>query len=175
MLLQKICSVILIGSVFLCILIAANNSRGLSEVHVICIDSKLEPNDAGIPFVLSKEQLPDYFISISCTHKWDVKLGTLLNQSAKDGLSWKLPDPIPLSLISGIRLKEEDKLLSDDIVEVPMNPKAQPVSMGNYRFTFQTEVSFWVGVEAFFQTPIGRIICTFFIIVCLILLLQYLL
>jgi len=170
---QKVCLFILIASFVSCLWLAFNNSRGLTMVQVACLDSKKEPNDAGIPFVLAIEQLPDYSITIYCSDRSKVKLATVVNQSAKDGLSWKLPDPVPLSTITGIRLLEMDKILSDDLVEVEIDQNYQPVTKGNYRFEFQTEVSFAAGIKAFFQTPLGKIVCTLFFVAGLILILKW--
>ncbi|HBL47408.1 MAG TPA: hypothetical protein DDZ90_28895, partial [Planctomycetaceae bacterium] len=64
-----------------------------------------------------------------------------------------------------------DKLLSDALVEVPFS--RDPVVADNYRFEFQTVYSAQVGLESFFQTPIGLAIAFAFVIAVLLILVNY--
>ena len=149
-------AVVAVLSVLACIILAAIRSVGLESVSVTAIDAKAEPRDHSIPLIKQKEALPDYEIVVHRTDGEKVKLGTRPNESAANGLTWKLNQPIAVVEIAGIRLLDQDKLVSDEIAEVQLT--ADTVVEGNYRFEFESARSFGVGVGSFFRTPIGKAI-----------------
>ncbi|WP_417388895.1 hypothetical protein [Gimesia sp.] len=162
---------VIIGSVLACVVIAATQSEGLKEVKVTALDAAAEPRDHDIPLIRQQEALPDYELLIITRQRIGYKLETKPDTSATEGLVWKLKKPIGIHDIVGIRLQDQDKLLSDALVEVPFS--RDPVVADNYRFEFQTVYSAQVGLESFFQTPIGLAIAFAFVIAVLLILVNY--
>ncbi|QDT92732.1 hypothetical protein [Gimesia algae] len=163
-----VCCIVIIGSVLSCVIIAAMQSEGLKEVKVTALDAAAEPRDHDIPLIKQKEALPDYELLIITQELIGYKLGAKPDTSATEGLVWRLKKPINIDDIVGIRLQDQDKLISDALVEVPFS--RDPVTAGNYRFEFQTVHSTQLGVESFFRTPIGiSIVCAFVIAILLML------
>lgn len=165
----RVCLFVIIGSVLACIALAASRSSGLTAVAVSAIDSESEPRDHNIPFVKQHDALPDYKIIVLLESGRSINLGTRPNTSAVNGLTWRPAKPIAVSIISGVRLLDDDKLVSDVIAEVPL--KTDKATSGNYRFKFTTAYSFSAGIDAFFQTGIGKAIATAFTIAILVLIL----
>lgn len=166
-----VCCLVIIGSVLSCVIIAAMQSEGLKEVKVTALNAAAEPRDHGIPLIRQKEALPDYELLIITQERIGYKLGAKPNTSAVEGLVWTLKKPIGIHNIVGIRLQDQDKLISDALVEVPFS--RDPVVADNYRFEFQTVYSAQVGLESFFQTPIGLAIAFAFVIAVLLILVNY--
>ena len=163
---KLLCLGVIVLSVLSCIAMAAVRSVGLTNVTVTALDEQAEPRDLNIPFLKQKDSLPDYTISINTTGRKRISLGAKPNESAIKGLSWKLPDPVSTYDIASIRLNDQDTVLSDAIAEVQFSDDA--VTTGNYRFEFETERSFSVGVQSFFETPVGRAIAVAFSIAILL-------
>ena len=141
-------------SVLICVVLAVIRSVGLVAVTVTAMDAKEEPRDHNLPLIKQKEALPDYEVAVNLTDGQKILLGTKTNTSAVDGLTWRLSDPISVGEIAGIRLLDQDKLVSDEITEVQLT--GDSVKDGNYRLDFKTERSLSVGVGSFFRTPIGK-------------------
>ncbi|WP_040351835.1 hypothetical protein [Blastopirellula marina] len=167
---QWICLCVVIVSLVACMAMAAVRSVGLTQVTVTALDQKAEPRDHLIPLVKQTEALPDYRIVINTTTGRRINLGARPNQSAIDGLTWRLSDPISIDEIASIRLEDQDKLVSDAIVEVQLSSEA--VTAGNYKFEFLTERSLAVGFQSFFKTPVGIAIGTAFTLAVLLILLM---
>ncbi len=161
------CSVVVISVIF-CVIIAAIRSEGLTQVTVTALNEEAEPRDHALPLIKQKDALPDYEIVVMTQDGFKTRLGAKLNTSAKDGLDWTLNDPISVAEITGVRLQDQDKVISDAIAEVQITDKS--VVAGNYRFDFQTEHSAAVGVQSFFKTPIGIAIATAFLIAVILML-----
>jgi len=155
-------------SVLSCIAIAAIRSNGLTQVTVTALNVDAEPRDHVIPFIKRTDALPDYQIIISLSSDRTINLGTKLNTSAIDGLTWVLNDPVSVSEVVGVRLQDQDKMIADAIAEVQITSNS--VSTADYRFDFQTERSASIGVKSFFQTPIGMAISAGFFIAVLLML-----
>lgn len=147
-------------------------STGLVEVRVTALDAAAEPKDHDIPLFKQKEALPDYEVVVRTKRDQSIDLGTKIDTSAVDGLTWKLADPVSTAEIAGIRLQDQDKLASDVLTEVQID--GPEVVSGNYRFEFRTEQSFRIGIESFFQTPIGMAISGAFFVAILVMLLRHL-
>ncbi|MEX2114771.1 MAG: hypothetical protein WD845_16380 [Pirellulales bacterium] len=145
-----------IASVVACVVMATARSNGLVAVTVTATDPKAEPVDHVLPLVKQHESLPDYELVIEMTRDRTQYLGTKPNESAVNGLSWRLNDPVSLAEIATVRLREKDKVISDELAEVHVT--AASVTSNGYRFDFQTTQSFGLGVRAFFVTPIGMAI-----------------
>lgn len=163
-------SVVLV-SVLGCIVMAAARSRGLTVVTVTALNKEAEPKDHGLPLIRQHDALPDYEILINRDDDSYVRLGAKPNQSATEGLTWKLSEPISVSEIASVRLQDQDKLVSDVIAEVQITDSE--VVTENYRFEFQSERSVSVGFESFFRTPIGKAISVAFLIAILTMLLSF--
>lgn len=99
-----------------------------------------------------------------------IRLGAKPDTSAADGLSWNLSDPISLANIASVRLQEQDKLISDAIVEIQITDNS--VTEKGYRFDFDSNRSISVGIGSFFQTPIGKAIAAGFCLAILFILLS---
>ena len=165
-----ICCLVIIISVLSCVVLAAVRSEGLTQIKVTALDANEEPRDHDLPLFKQKDALPDYEVLVISQDGFKTNLGAKLNTSAKAGLIWKLSEPISIHEIASIRLQDQDKIISDAIVEVQLTDKS--VVSGNYRFDFQTERSAAVGVESFFGTPIGLAIAGAFLIAVILVLLS---
>ncbi|MFG0332498.1 MAG: hypothetical protein ACF8TS_03960 [Maioricimonas sp. JB049] len=178
-LLSWICCAVVAVSLVACLAIATRRSEGLTRVTVTALDAEAEPRDHQLPFVKQTEALPDYELIVRLNRGGFLQsggqrsLGARPNQSAVDGITWTLNDPIPISQIAGLRLQEQDKVISDTLAEVPVVGSGR-VEEGNWRFDFETQRSVAIGVEAFFATPIGKAIGAAFVVAILLMLLPVL-
>lgn len=168
--LKLFCLGLVVLSVLSCVGIAVSRSVGLTHVTVTALDAAAEPRDHNIPLLKQHDALPDYRLTVNTTSRSIIDLGAKPNESATDGLTWELPEPISTSDVGSIRLDDQDKVLSDAIAEVQLS--SSPVTSGNYRFDFSTERSFSVGIQSFFKTPIGIAIITAFTIALLVIFLS---
>ncbi|QDT33059.1 hypothetical protein [Thalassoglobus polymorphus] len=159
---KLICCGVVAISVLSCVVVAVIRSTGLTEVRVTAISEEEEPRDHNIPLFKKTDALPDYEIILILNQGGKVRLGAKPNRSAANGLTWKLSKPVSLAEISGLRLQDQDKLVSDAITEVQI--ESQSVTSGNYRFDFTTKRSFGIGLVSFFETPVGMAICGAFAI-----------
>lgn len=141
---------------------------GLVGVMVTATRAAGEPRDPALPFVKSKEALPDYQVIVFLHDGRKFDLGTKPDASAAGGLKWSLNDPVSTTDVASVRLQDQDKLVSDVIAEVQFADGG--ATSGNYVFEFRTERLMSVGVQSFFKTPIGVAIAgAFFIAVFLLL------
>ena len=163
---RLICFAIILLSVISCVVIAAIRSNGLTQVTVTALDWDNEPRDPIVPFMNPREALPDYELVVIDSSGQKTNLGTKPNTSAVHGLSWQLNEPVPVSEIVGLRLQDQDKIISDVITEVQVT--SDTAEADGYRFDFQTEYSLSVGIQSFFRTPIGKTISAAFIVAVLI-------
>ncbi|HBE70373.1 MAG TPA: hypothetical protein DDW52_19665 [Planctomycetaceae bacterium] len=169
---MTICACVVLASILSCLAIAEFRSSGLTRVTVTAIDAAAEPKDHSIPLIKRKDALPDYEVLVFLNDGERIDLGTRPNSSAADGLTWALNDPVSVSDVAGVRLQDQDKLVSDAITEVQITGPS--VSSDNYTFEFTTERSASIGFQSFFRTPVGKVISgAFFIalvvvIVCLV-------
>ncbi|SHJ91594.1 hypothetical protein SAMN02745181_2762 [Rubritalea squalenifaciens DSM 18772] len=151
--LQAVAWIVVIGSLLSCLCIAVVKSKGLTSISVKAHEQTVEPLDHRLMIIKKEEALPDYELILIKNDGDKVRLGAKPNTSAKEGLVWNLSEAIPVHEISSIRLQDQDKLVSDAIVEVEI--KDAGVVGAGYEFQFATERSFDVAVTAFFSTPIG--------------------
>jgi hypothetical protein len=149
----KVCAAVVIVSVLACVAMAISRSRGLTAVTVTALDPTAEPADPSIPLIQKREALPDYELAVIRDNGRVRYLGVKPDESAASGLTWRLSDPVSISQIATVRLREKDKLVSDALAEVHVADA--PVDANGYRFVFETKRSIGVGVQAFFATPIG--------------------
>lgn len=166
-----VCCSVIVVSVVSCVVLAAARSEGLVRVKVTAFDADKEPRDHGLPLIKQMDVLPDYEVLIMTQDGGKTNLGAKINTSAIEGLTWELSDPISITDIVGIRLQDQDKLISDSLAEVQFSD--QPVRTGNYQFDFQTQRSAEVGIQSFFGTPIGLAIMGAFFIAVVLILLNY--
>lgn len=151
-----ICAAVIIGSVVACVALAAVRSEGLTQITVTALNADEEPRDHDVPLFKQKEALPDYQIIVSLQNGRRINLGAKPNTSAVEGLVWGLGDPVSVTDVASVRLQDQDKVVSDAITEVQITDPS--VHAKNYRFDFQIERSYSVGVQSFFGTPIGQAI-----------------
>lgn len=140
-------------SVLSCVGIAALNSTALASVTVTATPGLEEPRDHNIPLVKQKEALPDYEVIVVRTNGREIKLGAKPDTLAVDGLTWYVPEPVGLSEIAYVQLREKDALLSDPITRTNLDSMSS--TSDGYLFEFKTKRSITVGLFAFFTTPIG--------------------
>ena len=165
-----VCSGVLVGSVLATVGIATVRSNGLVAVTVTALDPSKEPSDHNLPLVKRREALPDYELSLLGDDGHARYLGVKPNESAAAGLTWHLDDPVSVSQIAAVRLREKDTVMSDALAEVQI--LGASVDSNGYRFDFTTERSVGVGVQAFFTTPIGIAIAAAFGIAVLLIILS---
>ncbi|QDT44217.1 hypothetical protein Pan241w_43250 [Gimesia alba] len=166
-----VCGTVILVSVFSCIVMAVLRSEGLREIKVTALDAELEPRDHSLPLIKKFDALPDYEILVRTEGLFRTNLGAKPNKSAQEGLTWRLKELIPVSEITSICLQDQDKVISDALVEVQITGPS--VVAGNYRFDFQTEHSAELGVKSFFKTPVGQAISIAFTISIIIVLLRF--
>lgn len=103
------CAGIIVVSVGACVVMAGIRSVGLTQVTVTALDADSEPRDHSIPFIKQKEALPDYeVVVVLATGGW-IHLGARPDQSAVDGLTWRLTEPVSVKDVAGIRLQDQDR------------------------------------------------------------------
>lgn len=164
-----ICAGVIGVAVLACVLLASSRSEGLSRVTVIAQKDTDEPRDHQIPFIKQKEALPDYELVIVCRRGTNERLGMKPDRSARDGLTWTLREPISINDIASVRLQDRDKVLSDVVAEVEFTKG--PATDSGFDFQFETVQSSKVGIDSFFDTPIGKAISGAFFIAVLLMLL----
>ena len=133
---------------------------------VIALDAKAEPSDHNLPFVNSKEALPDYELALILSDGGKMRLGAKPDTSAENGLTWYVNKPVSIADIASVRLREQDKVISDSIAEIQII--GESTTQNGYRFDFDIERSLSVGIKSFFSTPIGRAISAVFSIAALL-------
>ena len=151
-----ICTGALAVSLLTCIAIAATRSLGLTAVTVTALDPAKEPVDHVVPLIKRHEALPDYELTILLRNGDTIRLGTKPDTSAAGGLEWRIEEPVCVADIASLRLTEQDKVVSDALAEIQVS--GESFTENGYRFDFQTERSFAVGVHSFYKTPIGMAI-----------------
>lgn len=109
-----------------CVIIAAIRSEGLTQFKVTALDEDAEPRDHGLPLIKQRDAFPDYEIVVMTQDGFKTRLGAKPNTLAKDGLDWTLNDPISVAEITGVRLQDQDKVISDAIAEVQITDKSVP-------------------------------------------------
>ena len=162
------CLVVALTSMVSCITLAVVRSSGLTGVLVTATSADDEPRDHALPLIKRKEALPDYQVIVFLHNGKRINLGTKPDASAANGLEWSLNDPVSTTDVASVRLQDQDKVVSDVIAEVQINDGR--VTSGNYEFQFHIERSMSVGVQSFFNTPIGKAIAAAFCIAVLLLL-----
>lgn len=129
------------------------NSKSLSVVSIKLKDGQVEHMDRSIPFVTKKgEELPDYRVSYLLDEQWHT-VGTALNKSAKDWISFPISDPPNLTLVQGIRVTDMDVAQHDNLEEVQLLDVAPQGSM--FEYEIETTKSFKSGMWWFAATPLG--------------------
>lgn len=151
-----ICTAVLVTSIVLSVVIAGANSVGLTDVTVTALEPAKEPVDHNVPLINRREALPDYELTIRLTKGQPIHLGAKPDNSAANGLTWHLDEPVCVSEIASIRLDEQDKFLSDAVAEVQVTDVS--TTENGFRFEFRRERSVAVGLRSFFATPIGKAI-----------------
>lgn len=165
-----ICGGVVVASVVACVALATMRCSGLVTIKVTALDAAAEPRDHNIPFLKQKEALPDYELALLLHDGRKVHLGSKPDTSAADGLVWQIANPVSVLDIAAVRLREQDKVVSDAIAEVQIT--GNTVTENGYRFDFTQQRSVAVGVESFFGTPIGKAVATGFCIAALVLVLS---
>ena len=165
-----LCAGVITVSVVSCVIMAAIRSTGLTQITVTALDEAAEPRDHDLPFIKQKEALPDYELTLILTNGGTVRLGAKPDNSAVDGLTWHVNDPVSISDVASVRLQEQDKVISDAVAEVQI--LGASTTANGYRFDFVSERSTSVGVKSFFGTPIGKAITAGFCIAILLIVLR---
>jgi len=164
-----LCVGVIIVSVGACIVMAALRSNGLTKITVTALDAASEPRDHNLPLIKQKEALPDYELTLILTRGDKVRLGAKPDTSAVDGLTWSLSDSVSIADVASVRLREQDKVISDAVAEVQI--LGASTTANGYRFDFTSKRSASVGVNSFFGTPIGKAIaCGLCVVVLLVIL-----
>lgn len=165
-----LCAAVVASSVVACLVMAGVRSKGLVQITVTALDAASEPSDHNLPFVKKKEALPDYELSLILVDGRKVQLGAIPDTSAVDGLTWNVNDPVSITDVASVRLREQDKLFSDSVAEVQID--GESTTQNGYRFDFALKRSVSVGVKSFFRTPIGQAISTGFCIAVVVMVLS---
>ena len=150
---KLVCRVVFMTSIIYCVWIAAVRTKGLVSVKVTALSASAEPHDYDIPILKQNNALPDYEIIVTLVSGLTINLGAKSNESAINGLTWTLNDPVSTPEIVSVKLQEQGLFDSETLTEVQITNKV--TKSGNYRFEFTTERSASLGVEAFLMPPIG--------------------
>ena len=165
-----LCAGVVAVSVLSCLVMAGVRSKGLVKITVTALDAASEPSDHILPFFKKKEALPDYELSLILGDNRKVALGAKPDTSAVNGLIWHVNDPVSITDVASVRLREQDKILSDSVAEVQV--QGESTTQNGFRFDFVFQRSISVGVKSFFRTPIGKAISTGFCIAVIVMLLS---
>lgn len=150
-----ICAGLIVLAVASSMYIASTRSTGIKSITVTFV-GKEEIRDHKIPLFKKKESLPDYTLSVKHAKRGRILLGTKVDQSAREGLSWELPKTYSTEDITLISLTDKDELLSDSVAEVSFTGKQ--VVENEYQFEYELETSFKIGLESFWETAVGKAI-----------------
>lgn len=147
-----------VGSALFLIMLAIcyAKSNAIESVSVQVLDPEKEYRDPSIGTIGAHDKLPDYRLSIIDTDGRTHPLGTHVNTSAAEPLTWVLQEPYALINASSLRLVDEDKLESDVLEEVQIT--GTEVTGSKYRFKITQTRTFKSGMEYFISTPIGMIV-----------------
>ncbi len=133
----------------------------LSAVHGVAITAVTvqikpgveEPDDKKLPGGDDADRLPDYKLLIEKADGALIRLGTKLNTSAREPLTWTVSDPISLRYCQTIVLIEEDKLLDDQLAKT--NVPGTTFETDKYTFRLETTRTFKAAQEYLADTPVG--------------------
>ena len=136
------------------VIVAHGRSEVLTAITVKAVDPAQEPRDAAVPFAQDQDELPDYYLRLTGAER--VELPTKPNRSAAGGLRWELTDPPEWRSVTGVTLLDEDQFADDLIASVRLTREGG--TDGNVRFAFEAARSWEAGFDAFFDTPVGKVL-----------------
>jgi hypothetical protein len=131
------------------------NADAITQVRMRLLDGKQEPSDHHLLGIGDEDRLPDYSLRIRAGNQWN-QVGTRLNTSAKQWLSFPLAEGIPVRRAFEVQVVEDDKLENDILEQLPISGTQFAGDM--FEFDISTERSTKVGMEWFFDTPVGKAI-----------------
>jgi hypothetical protein len=131
------------------------NADAINQIEVRLKPGVEEPGDHHLLGVGDADKLPDYSLSIRTKDGWE-PVGTRLNTSAAQGLTFPVTNGIPFRGIAELRLVEDDKFENDVLEQVPAD--GTKISGKQFDFALATERRFEAGMEWFFSTPPGKAI-----------------
>lgn len=132
------------------------NSKAIHAVSITVIDAANEVRDKRVPGMSKESALPDYRIEVMRRSDGRVNLGTQVNTSAVEKLTWQIQDPIPLVQVTSIRVVDDDKLANDVIEEVQI--EGETFSSKKYHYELDISRTAGAAFSYFFTTPIGTTI-----------------
>ena len=142
---------LLIGSI-----IIFKNSTSTTAITIKINDGVEEKFDRKIPFSKNGiNHLPDYKVEYFYQKKWHDG-GTIKNQSAKDGLKFKLPKQPAYELIERVKIKEADVGLDKELENIVIDSPKLNGPMFSYQL--HNEFNIGSGVDWFFSTIVGKAI-----------------
>jgi hypothetical protein len=131
------------------------NAESISTIEVRLKPGVQEPGDHHLLGIGNEDKLPDYSLSVRTRRGWEL-IGTRLNTSAVDGLTFPVKNGTSLRSAAELRLVEDDKVENDVLELLPVS--GTKLSGKEFDFSLTTERRFESGMEWFFDTPPGKAI-----------------
>lgn len=124
------------------------NAKMVQAVRLKTIPGAVEKRDHIIPGFDKSGGLPDYQLMMRTSKRWR-EIGLVLNTSAKDGIDFPLPEPVPFFQLKRLRVVEKDAIEDDILEEVSVHGG---VIQGNaYTFAIEAKFDLSAGMTWFFE------------------------
>lgn len=149
---------LLIGGVIIYYGVILPQSTAITRVTVTSLAPETEVRDEPFSFENPTDALPDYRLDLIDATGHETLLWPLRNQSAAEGLTWDLIEPLHVEAIAELRLVEVDNSSSDRIAQGLL--AGESTTFTQYRFDLTKEHNTDVGFEYFYKTPLGQMIRT---------------
>ena len=151
---SRVLAALILVVVVVSIALSFFNSQAISSITVTALHEGKEPRDATLMGVGKEQSLPDYRLEVIDRNDAAFDLGTIPNQSAVAGLTWKCKETIPRHIAVAVRLIDADPLEPDIVEKVAITEPT--MASDNYRYQVHYTRSFRVGTIYFlFSTPVG--------------------
>jgi hypothetical protein len=144
--------------IFLCavfLVLSWHNSIALTSVSIHLKEGVKEHMDHTLLTLGAEHRLPDYKVQLRVSRKFLARdLGTKLNTSATNWLEYPVTDHVPFRQVQEVVIIEDDKVENDLLERMQVTGTEMQGAIFRYRLT--TNRSFDVGMEWFFDTPVGK-------------------
>jgi hypothetical protein len=150
-------AVVILAALF--IVMSILNSDIVTEVSIRIREGGKEKLDFTLLGLGKQHALPDYKVKLNAKKRFlAIDLGTKLDTSAKDWITWPVHDVIPLRQLQEVIIIDDDKLANDLVDRIQITG---PSSVGTaFECRVTTSKSFDAGMAWFFGTPVGKAVST---------------
>lgn len=107
----------------------AYQSTGLTRIKITALSAEAEPQNHHFPLLKQKEALPDYQVFVVLQKSRRLNPGTKPEQSAVNGIDWKLPSPVSFYDIASITRQDDDNPSQTPFSKSRSTSKASPMTI----------------------------------------------